>query len=138
MPFARARGAWEGLLLLRGSGPGSLDETLGALATVLGEVNGRPAAILLDFRAQAYAPDGREARMVAELIVSLPPASTRIALLANAGAQFGCARMISGMAEVRGARVAAFLDEAEALRWLGVPSPASTSGPGAASAGGNA
>ncbi len=80
---------------------------------------GGATALLLDFRAQGFTPGAREANALVSSLVTLcadrvPP----VAILTNPGAQYGGARMLCTLGELRACRAAAFRDEAEAWRWL--------------------
>lgn len=80
---------------------------------------GAADALLLDFRAQGYAPSAREANALVGALTALnngrvPPA----AILATPGVQYGAARMLCALGELDGCRTAAFRDEVEAWQWL--------------------
>jgi hypothetical protein len=77
-------------------------------------------ALLLDFRAQGFTPGPSEANALVAALVRLcamrfPP----VAILTNAGAQYGGARMLCTLGGLRGCRAEAFRDEADAWQWLG-------------------
>jgi hypothetical protein len=77
-------------------------------------------ALLLDFRAQGFTPGPTEANALVSALARLcamhfPP----VAILTNAGAQYGGARMLCTLGGLRGCRAEAFRDEADAWQWLG-------------------
>ncbi len=98
----------------------SLRDWLAAIDAGAGRVPRRDGtALLLDFRGQAFTPGAREAHAIIELLVTLcagrlPP----LAVLSNPGPQFGGARMLCTLGELRACRAAAFRDEDEAQSWL--------------------
>jgi hypothetical protein len=77
-------------------------------------------ALLLDFRAHGFTPGPTEANALVAALARLcalrfPP----VAILTNLGTQYGGARMLCTLGELRGCRAEAFHDEAEAWCWLG-------------------
>ncbi len=77
-------------------------------------------ALLLDFRAQGFTPGATEANALVSALVRVcatrfPP----VAILTNAGSQYGGARMMCTLGSLRGCRAEAFRDETEAWQWLG-------------------
>lgn len=81
-------------------------------------------ALLLDFRAQGFTPGAREANALIGTLLALcadqvPP----VAILTNPGPQYGGARMLCTLGELRACRAAAFRDEGEAWRWLETLAP---------------
>jgi hypothetical protein len=80
---------------------------------------GEATALLLDFRAQGFTPGAREAgALLASLVVLCADRVPPVAILTNPGPQYGGARMLCTLGELRDCRAAAFRDEAEAWRWL--------------------
>ena len=98
----------------------SLRDWLAAIDAGAGRARRRDGtALLLDFRGEGFTPGAREARAVIELLLSLcgdrvPP----LAILTDPGPQFGGARMLCSLGELRACRAAAFRDEDDAWRWL--------------------
>lgn len=81
--------------------------------------HGTAEALLLDFRSAGYTPSAREARALVAALVGLcgervPP----VAILTNAGVQYGGVLMLCMMGELRGCQAAAFQDEEAAWQWL--------------------
>ncbi len=81
--------------------------------------HGTAEALLMDFRSAGYTPSAREARALVAALVGLcgerlPP----VAILTNPGVQYGGARVLCMMGELRGCQASAFQDEEEAWRWL--------------------
>ncbi|MGD0485358.1 MAG: hypothetical protein ABSB58_12025 [Gemmatimonadales bacterium] len=80
---------------------------------------GTAEALLLDFRSAGYTPSAREAQALVAALVGLcgellPP----VAILTNPGVQYGGARVLCMMGELRGCQASAFQDEVEAWQWL--------------------
>jgi len=80
---------------------------------------GTAEALLLDFRSAGYTPSAREARALVAALVGLcgervPP----VAILTNPGVQYGGARVLCMMGELRGCQASAFQEEEEAWQWL--------------------
>jgi hypothetical protein len=81
--------------------------------------DGGADALLLDFRAQAFAPSAQEANaLVAALAALSAVQALPVAVLANPEGQYGAARMLCTLGELDGCRTAAFRDEVEAWQWL--------------------
>jgi hypothetical protein len=81
--------------------------------------HGTAEALLLDFRSAGYTPSAREARALVAALVGLcgervPP----VAILTNPGVQYGGARVLCMMGELRGCQASAFQNEEEAWEWL--------------------
>ncbi len=75
--------------------------------------------VLIDIRDRPDLPNRVEAGAIADGLANVQVVrGYRIAVLALPGAQFGVARMVSALAELRGASLGAFSDEHEALAWL--------------------
>lgn len=80
---------------------------------------GAADALLMDFRAPGVTPAAREANALVAALVALcanrcPP----LAILTNPGPQYGGARMLCALGELRGCLAQAFDDEAQAWEWL--------------------
>ena len=123
MPFERTYEAERQLLVMRAVGAGTLRDTLEGLRVLVGgaAIEAR-ASLLLDLRGQAFLPSAPEAYAVAsELAAVMREGGRRVAILTGPGVQYGCGRMIGTVAEMRGIAVHVFLEEAEALQWLGQP-----------------
>lgn len=83
--------------------------------------HGTAEALLLDFRSAGYTPSAREARALVAALVGLcgerlPP----VAILTNPGVQYGGARVLCMMGELRGCQASAFQEEEAAWEWLRV------------------
>ncbi len=108
------------VIAIGGTQLASLRDWLAALDLgILKAREGGAGALLLDFRTQGFTPSAREANAIVSTLVALcaervPP----VAILTNAGAQYGGARMLCTLGELRTCRAAAFRVEAEAWRWL--------------------
>jgi hypothetical protein len=80
---------------------------------------GTAEALLLDFRSAGYTPSAREARALVAALVGLcgerlPP----VAILTNPGVQYGGARVLCMMGELRGCQAGAFQVAEDAWEWL--------------------
>jgi hypothetical protein len=108
------------VVALGGTGLGSLRAWLAGLDLVgLKAKEGMADALLLDFRAQGFTPSARDAAtLVSALRVLCARRMPPVAILANAGAQYGGARMLCTLGGMDGCRTAAFRDETEAWSWL--------------------
>jgi hypothetical protein len=108
------------VLVIGGTRLASLRDWLAAIDVGTMPAGGDDAtAMLLDFRAEGFTPGAREAGALVATLVALsggrvPP----VAILTNPGPQFGGARMLCTLGELRDCRAAAFRDEEEAWRWL--------------------
>jgi len=81
--------------------------------------SGGARGLLMDLRERGFTPSARYANALASALSgqgrgSEPP----MAILTNPGVQYGGARMMCALGELRGCRAAAFQDEAEAWTWL--------------------
>ncbi len=75
--------------------------------------------VLLDLREVRFLPTTPEAEALAdELSAADGLGSHQVALLVQLGAQYGIARMVCTLAELRGGRVKAFTDDRAAVDWL--------------------
>jgi hypothetical protein len=108
------------VVVLGGTRLASLKEWLAEIDVgALKAKEGLADALLMDFRSQGYTPSANEANALVSALVALcakhvPP----VAVLTNPGAQYGGARMLCTLGELRGCRAAAFRDEEEAWHWL--------------------
>ncbi len=76
-------------------------------------------AVLIDLRDVRFLPTTPEAEALAdELSASEALGAHTVALLVQLGAQYGIARMVCTLAELRGGRVKAFTDDRAAVDWL--------------------
>jgi len=82
------------------------------------EERGHVAALLMDFRAQAFAPSAEDAGLLLESLRSRFGGAVPLATVAKEGSQFGGTRVLCTLAELSGCRAAAFLTKAEAWLWL--------------------
>ena len=80
-----------------------------------------PKALMLDLRGSGFALASRDADVMASGLA----AYRMVAVVADPGVSYGCARMACTLVDLRGSPAAAFTDEGEAWRWLsaqlGVP-----------------
>lgn len=75
--------------------------------------------VLIDLREVRFLPTTPEAEALAdELSVAEGLGAHAVALLVQLGAQYGIARMVCTLAELRGGRVRAFTDDRAAVDWL--------------------
>ena len=75
--------------------------------------------LLVDLRGVSVLPDTTEVDLLANLLASRYGfRRSRVAVLVDDGAQWGVARMIATMAELRGGHAKAFQDEEVALAWV--------------------
>lgn len=109
-----------GLLQARGQGRGNLGEGRELIDALHARAAGeRIVGVLIDIRELAYLPTAEEAHSLGEWYATFSVACrARIAFLAPPGAEFGVARMVGIIAELRGAAAAVFSDSADALAWL--------------------
>ena len=77
------------------------------------------SCLLIDIRDLTALPNRPEAGAIADALANVQVVRNyRIAILTQSGAQFGVARMVASLAELRGARMGVFTVEDEALEWL--------------------
>lgn len=75
--------------------------------------------VLLDARDLTLLPNPAEAEVLAGLLANQAVLGRhRVAVVANAGTQYGVARMVCTVAELRGADAKVFTEEPQALSWL--------------------
>ncbi len=75
--------------------------------------------VLLDARDLRLLPNAAEAEVLAGLLANQGVLGRhRVAVVVNAGAQYGVARMVCTLAELRGADAKVFTEEPQALSWL--------------------
>ena len=107
-------------VVVLGGGVASLREWLAEIDIgALKAREGAADALLMDFRAPGVTPAAKETNALVAALVGLcadrcPP----LAILTNPGPQYGGARMLCALGELRGCRAAAFDDEAQAWEWL--------------------
>jgi hypothetical protein len=82
------------------------------------EERGHVAALLMDFRAQSFAPSAEEAGALLESLRARFGGGIPLATVAKEGSQFGGTRVLCTLAELSGCRASAFLTKAEAWLWL--------------------
>lgn len=101
---------------------GSADGTYAHQAQLLRELArdmmpGEP--LLVDLRDIHLLPSTAEVDLLANLLASRHGfGGSRVAVLVDKGAQWGIARMISTMVELRGGHAKAFQDEEVAMTWV--------------------
>lgn len=80
-----------------------------------------PKALMLDLRGSDFTLASRDADVMASGLAAYP----MVAVVADPGVSYGCARMACTLVDLRGSPAAAFTDEGEAWQWLsaqlGVP-----------------
>ena len=75
--------------------------------------------VLIDLREVRFLPTTPEAEALADELSGADALGTHtVALLVQLGAQYGIARMVCTLAELRGGRVKAFTDDRAAVDWL--------------------
>ena len=75
--------------------------------------------VLLDARDLTLLPNPAEAEVLAGLLANQGVLGRhRVAVVVNAGTQYGVARMVCTVAELRGADAKVFTEEPQALSWL--------------------
>ncbi len=75
--------------------------------------------VLIDLRDVRFLPTTPEAEALADELSAAESLGTHpAALLVQLGAQYGIARMVCTLAELRGGRVKAFTDDRAAVDWL--------------------
>jgi hypothetical protein len=120
MPFSY-RLRFEGRVVhVTGVGEGSVATGASTSAAFRSDPGLRPPfGLLVDVRALSNLPSVAEARSLVELSRSQEEPMERCAvLLVRPGVQYGMARMIQILSEMRGAVIRILTDETEALRWL--------------------
>lgn len=80
---------------------------------------GEMQPVLLDLREVRFLPTTPEAEALADELSSTDALGAHtVALVVQLGAQYGVARMVCTLAELRGGRVKAFTDDRAAVDWL--------------------
>ncbi|HET9984349.1 MAG TPA: hypothetical protein VFQ38_12205 [Longimicrobiales bacterium] len=102
------------------SGMAEFDQCADLVARLAAELRVRPGfAGLLDVRGLDYLPNVREARALADLLVSHRPAfAGRVAIVTQPGAHFGMGRLQTIVASLHGVPVEAFTMPGQAISWL--------------------
>ena len=117
--------AEPGVAVLRFREHATCDDLLAALRDLASDPALTPGApVLVDTRAALFLPTQHQVLEIAALLAEERwLRGHRVAVVVGPGAQFGMARMISMMSELRGGVAGAFLDQEHAMTWL-VPDPA--------------
>lgn len=95
-------------------------EVRAAISGMLGDGSLAPEQpVLLDLREVRFLPTTPEAEALADELSGMDALGRHtVALLVQLGAQYGIARMVCTLAELRGGRVKAFTDDRAAVDWL--------------------
>jgi hypothetical protein len=109
----------EGYLLVTGSAPCALPDTLDSMRRAIIELRGAPRlAVVVDIRAAAYHPTQDEVKELADLLRDKELAGgRRVAFVVEPGVQYGLARMVSMFSGTEGTGAAVFLDFEPAVSW---------------------
>jgi hypothetical protein len=99
---------------------GSFADHVAALRDLAGTPELAPGIpVLLDVRAVKLLPNPAEAEVLAGLLANQGVLGRhRVAVVVNGGTQYGVARMVCTVAELRGADAKVFMEEPAALSWL--------------------
>ena len=106
--------------VIDGEGLASLREWIAAVDGGARQArHGAADALLLDFRKAGFTPSARDASAIVAALLAecgerLPP----VAVVTNPGVQYGGARVLCVMGELRGCQAAAFLDDGKAWSWV--------------------
>ena len=108
------------MIVVRGENDISADDNAALLSELARACEEHPSGrVILDLSDTDYVPTGTEARALATAISELArPNHCQIAIVARPGAQYGVARMIEAITEVRDATASAFASFNEALGWV--------------------
>lgn len=105
---------------MRGEGEISPHDNVLLLSELARACEDDPSGLaIVDLTGTEYVPTGSEARALATALSELArPNGCRIAIVARPGAQYGIARMIEAITEVRDATASAFPSLNDALAWV--------------------
>jgi hypothetical protein len=108
------------VIVVRGVGPASKSDWLTEFDQAACQVRkGGAAALLMDLRDRGFTPSATYANALVDALAGLGSAvNPPVALLTNPGLQYGGARMLCLLGELRGCVAAAFHDEFAAWAWL--------------------
>jgi hypothetical protein len=120
MAYSLTRWPESRILVIRGSGTGSLEEGLAILDALASQaLVADPIGVLFDLRLLEYVPSAEEARQIAASYGAFGVQHRlRMAYLASAGAQYGVARMVQSLSENHGVAASVFTTVEPAIRWL--------------------
>jgi len=109
----------EGYLLVTGTAPSDLADTLESMRRAIVQLRGAPKlAVVVDIRGAAYHPTQDEAKELADLLRDKELAGgRRVAFVVEPGVQYGLARMVSMFSGTEGTGAAVFLDYDPAVAW---------------------
>ena len=108
------------VIVVRGAAPASKSDWLAEFhEAVVRAREGGAEALLMDLRERGFTPSASYANALVDALAGLGSAvNPPVALLTNPGLQYGGARMLCLLGELRGCVAAAFCDEVEAWAWL--------------------
>lgn len=120
MAYSLTRWPESRILVIRGSGAGSLEEGVAILDALAAQsLVADPVGVLFDLRMLEYVPTAEEARQIAAAYGAFGVRHRwRMAYLASAGAQYGVARMVQSLSENHGVTASVFSTLEAAIRWL--------------------
>lgn len=115
MPFRPRSIRGGSIVLIRATGPAAAAdwERLPLLLPSSSQV-----ALLVDLRRRETLPDKGVVERATMGLTMVAGTVSAAALIANPGAQFGCARIVDAVASLRAIPVAAFTEKREAFDWL--------------------
>jgi len=110
----------ERVIVVRGATPASKSDWLAEFDQAVSRARqGSAEALLMDLRERGFTPSASYANALVDALAGLGSAvNPPVALLTNPGLQYGGARMLCLLGELRGCVAAAFHDEVEAWAWL--------------------
>jgi hypothetical protein len=120
MAYTLTRWPESRILVIRGSGSGSLEESAVILEALAAQtLVADPTGVLFDVRLLEYVPTAEEARQIATAYGAFGILHRlRMAYVASAGAQYGVARMVQSLSENHGVAASVFTTPEAAISWL--------------------
>ncbi len=120
MAFTISNYPGTGVLVVRGEGDGSLEESRQVLAALESQsLIPRAAGVIFDVRALAFIPSPEEARLIAQQYGAAGARNGwRMAYVAPPGAQYGVARMVEMLSQQHGVAAGTFTSMEVALAWF--------------------
>ena len=110
----------ERVCYVRSAGPADFPSSERAIRDLAGDPRLETRiGVVVDLRAGGYTPSLEDARRLGDLIPALETLRSRpMAMVVSQSVDYGVANMISTLANLRGARVRAFMEIESALAWL--------------------
>ena len=119
MPYQHRLMEKEGYLLVSGTAPCDVADTLESMRRAIVQLSGAGRlAVVVDIRLAAYHPTQDEAKELADLLGDKELAGgRRVAFVVEPGVQYGLARMVSMFSGTEGTGAAVFLDYESGVAW---------------------